>query len=272
MVSRSVPSAKTPMMARSTAARRCAVSADSGLPPRLRPGSRRISWTRARAWRSGYWPAWGPGPGCPSPHGLGDRRLAGGVVGLLHAGGEEMGDGGAGLLDAGVSGLMQGSESDTLMMPKGATGKSRGCQGNGRNGVGKLIVTIGVGNQQGEQLEDLEVTVDIGWTMVRLEGNTIATQVNFAEEGEPPLLGMVTLEEALLAVDPVGQRLIPVDVERLQTAGRTTYSADAEPPFGYPEPRCPQIQRGHDPVGAEASHSRRSGMGTFRSEQPERNT
>ena len=117
--------------------------------------------------------------------------------------------------------------------------------------MGKLIVTIAVGNQQGEQLEDLEVTVDtrstftavpravlerlgvpvnrrarsrmadgrtmpvdIGWTMVRLEGQLLPTQVTFAGEGEPPLLGAVTLEEALLAVDPVGQRLIPVDAEK----------------------------------------------------------
>ena len=118
--------------------------------------------------------------------------------------------------------------------------------------MGKLKVTIGVGNQQGEQLENLEVTVDtgstftavprallerlgvpvgrtarsrmadgrtvpvdIGWTMVRIEDQLFPTQVTFSEEGEQPLLGMVTLEEAFLTVDPVGQRLITVDVERL---------------------------------------------------------
>ena len=118
--------------------------------------------------------------------------------------------------------------------------------------MGKLTVTIGVGNQQGEQFEDLEVTVDtgstftavprallerlgvpayrtarartadgrtvpvdIGWTMVRLEGQVFPTQVTFARDGEPPRLGAVTLREALLAVDPAGQRLIPVDAERL---------------------------------------------------------
>ena len=118
--------------------------------------------------------------------------------------------------------------------------------------MGKLTVTIGVGNQQGEQLEDLEVIVDtgstftavprylleklgvpvrrtaqsrmadgrtapvdIGWTVVRVEGHVFATQVTFAEETEPALLGVVTLEDALLAVDPVGQRLIPVVAERL---------------------------------------------------------
>ena len=108
--------------------------------------------------------------------------------------------------------------------------------------MGKLVVTIGVGDQQGRQFEDLEVTVDtgstftavprallqrlgvpvrrsarsrladgssvpvdIGWTVVRLEDQTFATQVIFAEENQP----------SLLAVDPVGQRLVPVEAERL---------------------------------------------------------
>ena len=37
----------------------------------------------------------------------------------------------------------------------------------------------------------------------------------FAEEGEPSLLEVVTLEEALLAVDPVAGRLVPTNVLRL---------------------------------------------------------
>ena len=121
-----------------------------------------------------------------------------------------------------------------------------------RIAVGKLMVTIGVGDQQGTRFEDLEVTVDtgstftavpramlqrlgvpvrrsarsrladgstvpveIGWTVVSLEEQIFATQVTFAEENEPSLLGVVTLEDALLAVDPVGQRLVPVEAERL---------------------------------------------------------
>ena len=121
-----------------------------------------------------------------------------------------------------------------------------------KSGMGKLTVTIGVGNQQGGQLEDLEVIVDtgstftavprslleklgvpvrrtaqsrmahgrtvpvdIGWTVVRVQDQVFATQVTFAEENEPALLGVVTLEDALLAVDPVGQRLIPVEADRL---------------------------------------------------------
>ena len=38
------------------------------------------------------------------------------------------------------------------------------------------------------------VPVDIGWTMVRLEGKTYPTNVIFAGENEPCLLGVVTLE------------------------------------------------------------------------------
>ena len=44
--------------------------------------------------------------------------------------------------------------------------------------------------------------VDIGWTMIRIQGQTFPTRVTFADENQPSLLGMVTLEEALLAVDP----------------------------------------------------------------------
>ena len=118
--------------------------------------------------------------------------------------------------------------------------------------MGKLTVTIGVADQQGAQFHDVEVTVDtgstftavprtllerlgvpvarqarsrladgstvpvdIGWTMIRLENQVFPTRVTFADEDEPSLLGVVSLEEALLAVDPVGQRLTPVDADRL---------------------------------------------------------
>ena len=48
----------------------------------------------------------------------------------------------------------------------------------------------------------------------RCDHQTFATQVTFAEETEPSLLGVVSLEDALLAVDPVGQRLVSVEAER----------------------------------------------------------
>ena len=50
-----------------------------------------------------------------------------------------------------------------------------------------------------------------GRTVIRLEGQEFPTPVSFGEEGEPTLLGAMTLEHALLAVDPHSQRLIPVD-------------------------------------------------------------
>ena len=118
--------------------------------------------------------------------------------------------------------------------------------------MGKLVITIGAGDPHGDRFHDVEVTVDtgstftalpgsmlrelgvpvertaqarladgssravqIGRTMIRLEGRTFPTPVIFAGPAEPSLLGVVTLEDALLAVDPVGQRLIPVEVDQL---------------------------------------------------------
>ena len=118
--------------------------------------------------------------------------------------------------------------------------------------MGTVKVTIAVGDPQGQMFEDLEVTVDtgstftavprellrrlgvpvlrsaqseladgsnapveIGRTVIRLEGQEFPTPVIFAEGGEPSLLGVVTLEEALLAVDPVAGRLVPTNVLRL---------------------------------------------------------
>ena len=118
--------------------------------------------------------------------------------------------------------------------------------------MGTVKVTIGVGDPRGRVFEGLEVTVgtgstftaaprellerlgvpversaqaeladgnvasvDVGRTIIRLEGQEFPTPVIFAEEGEPSLLGVVSLEDALLAVDPVGGRLTPVNALRL---------------------------------------------------------
>ena len=115
-----------------------------------------------------------------------------------------------------------------------------------------IKVTIAVGSPQGRLFEDLKVTVDtgstytavprellrrlgvpverslpsetadgrvvpvdVGRTTIRLEGLEFPTPVIFAEEGEPSLLGVVTLEEAALAVDPLAGRLIPANLLRL---------------------------------------------------------
>lgn len=46
--------------------------------------------------------------------------------------------------------------------------------------------------------------------IVGLDGNVGSTRVCFSGPGEPPSLGAVTLEEFLLAADPVHQKLVPV--------------------------------------------------------------
>ena len=54
-------------------------------------------------------------------------------------------------------------------------------------------------------------TMEIGYTWVRFAGEEVLTQVLFNEDGSPALLGALALESAYMAVDPVGQRLIPVE-------------------------------------------------------------
>ena len=56
--------------------------------------------------------------------------------------------------------------------------------------------------------------VEIGLTQIRVAGKQIVTTVIFAEEGEPSLLGVVTLEEASLGVDPLNNELITVTIKR----------------------------------------------------------
>ena len=58
------------------------------------------------------------------------------------------------------------------------------------------------------------VPVDVAHTTVRLEGLQFPTPVIFAEDGEPSLLGVVTLKQAALAVDPLEGRLVPTNLLR----------------------------------------------------------
>ncbi len=55
---------------------------------------------------------------------------------------------------------------------------------------------------------------DLGIVHVRMEGIITPTIAIFADEGAPALLGAYTLEGALLAVDPVRQRLVPIHALR----------------------------------------------------------
>ena len=117
--------------------------------------------------------------------------------------------------------------------------------------MGTVIATVEVGDPQGRNFQALELEVDtgstytalprglleslgvavnasvparladgsrqmleIGETRIRLGGREFTTIVIFAEEREPSLLGVITLEEALLAVDPVNNELIPVEAKR----------------------------------------------------------
>ena len=117
--------------------------------------------------------------------------------------------------------------------------------------MGTVKLTIGVGDPQGREFEELEVTVDtgstytavprdmlqrlgvsverslpsetadgriipvdVGYATIRLEGLEFPTPVIFAEENEPSLLGVVSLEEAALAVDPLAGRLVPTNLLR----------------------------------------------------------
>ncbi len=51
----------------------------------------------------------------------------------------------------------------------------------------------------------------IGYAWIRFAGKELITQVIFNAEETSPLLGALALEGAYMAVDPVGQRLIPVE-------------------------------------------------------------
>lgn len=88
---------------------------------------------------------------------------------------------------------------------------------------GQLLRRLGVPVQrtmQSELADGSLAPVEIGKTMIRLQGQEFTTPVIFGADGEPNLLGVVTLEEALLGVDPVGQRLVPVNVLRLRPRRR----------------------------------------------------
>ena len=59
------------------------------------------------------------------------------------------------------------------------------------------------------------VPVDVGEATIKLEGLQFHTPVIFAEDHEPSLLGVVSLEQAALAVDPLTGKLIPTNLLRL---------------------------------------------------------
>ena len=53
--------------------------------------------------------------------------------------------------------------------------------------------------------------LDYGQTWVRVDDQEIITFVLFNDEGTTPLLGAYALEGLFMAVDPVTQRLVPLE-------------------------------------------------------------
>lgn len=76
-----------------------------------------------------------------------------------------------------------------------------------------ILDTLGIvaGREQPFILADgQQVTYPVAWIRARLRGRADPTLVVFGEPGSEPILGVVTLEEHGLGVDPVNRRLIPV--------------------------------------------------------------
>ncbi len=68
---------------------------------------------------------------------------------------------------------------------------------------------------QSELADGSMAPIEVGDTIIRLEGRQFPTPVIFGGDGEPSLLGVMALERARLAVDPLNGRLIPVNVLRM---------------------------------------------------------
>jgi len=82
---------------------------------------------------------------------------------------------------------------------------------------GSVLRRLGVTPQYRDQFELADnsvVELDVGRTWVKINGRQEFTQVVFAEEGTEPLLGMITLEEMGLGIDPLGRTLIPMRKKR----------------------------------------------------------
>ena len=60
-----------------------------------------------------------------------------------------------------------------------------------------------------ELADGRRLEMDRGRIWITIHGNTEATPVVFGQDGTAPLLGAITLQELALAVDRVGERLVP---------------------------------------------------------------
>ena len=74
----------------------------------------------------------------------------------------------------------------------------------------RLLMELGVSVTRQARFELADgrlVDLDVGEARATVGGTSAVTQVAFGEDDTAPLLGAVTLEELLLAVDPVKKRL-----------------------------------------------------------------
>jgi len=77
----------------------------------------------------------------------------------------------------------------------------------------KLLEEVGyhpIARRPFELADGRVVERDLGEVSVRIDGEVRTTTCIFADEGSPVLLGAVTLEQFLLAPDPVHKRLVPI--------------------------------------------------------------
>jgi predicted aspartyl protease len=75
------------------------------------------------------------------------------------------------------------------------------------------LETLGIRPRTTREFETADGRViarDLALVQVRLDGEALPTLVVFADPGDSVLLGVVTLEEFGLGVDPVNRKLVPV--------------------------------------------------------------
>jgi clan AA aspartic protease len=75
------------------------------------------------------------------------------------------------------------------------------------------LETLGIRPRTTREFETADGRViarDLALVQVRLDGEALPTLVVFADPGDSVLLGVVTLEEFGLGVDPVKRKLVPV--------------------------------------------------------------
>jgi len=78
---------------------------------------------------------------------------------------------------------------------------------------GNILCDLGhepLGRQSFELPDGSHVERDIVEVPIRIGGKTLTTICTFRDEGAQPLLGMVTIQQFLLAVDTLQQKLVKV--------------------------------------------------------------